>query len=105
MSHIPTVLINSGKRYKEQEFPIFLQSYIRRGGDYDGDGDGDPDPYVGQIRVWQWGVGGVDHGRMAGVGLFRGEDGDGEEDEEMEDVRGDLEQVRHFSDEDREMGR
>ena len=74
MLHIFTVLINSGERYKERDFLICLQSYIRRGEDYDGDGDGDPDPHFGQIRVWQGGVGCVDHGRMVGAGLF----GDGD---------------------------
>ena len=41
----------------------------------------------------------MDHGRMVGVGLFGGGDG-----EEEEDVCGDLEQVRNFNDEDGETG-
>ena len=40
----------------------------------------------------------MNHGRMVGVGLFGGRDGE-------EDVRGDLAQVRNLSNEDREMGR
>ena len=40
MSHIITVLLNSGECYEEQEFPIRLQSCIRREGGYDRDGDG-----------------------------------------------------------------
>ena len=102
MLYISTVLINSGEWYKEREFPIRLQSCIRRGGDYDGDRNRDPDPYFRRIGVWQGGgVRGVNCGRMVVVGLFEGED---EEEEEEEDIRGDLEQDQNCNHKDREMG-
>ena len=43
MLHIPNILLNNGERSKEQEFPIFLQSCIRRGVDYNDDDDWDGD--------------------------------------------------------------